>query len=360
MSGRETKPFAAVRIVSSKKRFNDQFGFVPVEGMWVELSIEPGRSRRPVTYYSPLEEDGYSRQARGTLRFARPIIFPGEGPFRPVGVGASIAHSTKLAAKLATMTFPSNSIVSAARARAQLTALSDTAGILIRDVGQASFVSLVDRAGETIAHFDAGWPISFNGHTCPSAAPIIQDGAPVILSHWDWDHLHAYYRCNTLRQVPWIVPVQQLGPGAFRVAQQLHNAGLLLGYKGSTILAPWWALVPCKGPTGPNDNGLALVVMLESGRVALLVGDAAYQSMGSPWTSCAYDFLVVTHHGADFHGPPPRPSGAGRVGVISVGQGNVYRHPRGAALSKHRAVRWKLRRTAEYRRKSRGDRLLGP
>lgn len=106
----------------------------------------------------------------------------------------------------------------------------------MRDVGQASFASFLNARGKVLGHFDAGWPISYNARTAPAAAPAITDTAPVILSHWDWDHLHGYYRYKALQSVQWLTPVQTMGPGASKTATQLHAKGLLIGYSGAAVL----------------------------------------------------------------------------------------------------------------------------
>ena len=103
--------------------------------------------------------------------------------------------------------------------------LPTPASVLVRDVGQASFVTLVDNQGREFVHFDVGAPTSFNKHTFPKPfAHTICADAIVILSHWDWDHLHGAHLWPDLLKCNWIVPNQIVGPGAARLALQLKNS----------------------------------------------------------------------------------------------------------------------------------------
>ena len=357
-----TAPFAVLRVVTTEARFHRNYGFLPVEGMWVELSIEPsGKFRGPITFHSQLGPDGYSEHTKGRLSDARLLFRTGEDPKLPVPLGASVANAFSKAAALANLCqFPIDAIGPHYRVRAVLRSLRNVLCICVRDVGQASFVSLLDGNGKPCAHFDAGWPISFNRHTAPKQVPLISGNAPVILSHWDWDHLHAYHRCNGLSATRWLTPIQPLGPGARKVANQLNAAGNLIGYSGPSVIFRDGILVACSGPAGPNDNGLALALKLSSGKLALLVGDASYDSLGH-WASIApFNLLVVTHHGAEFAGGVPLASSVSSDGVVSVGRGNVYKHPRQSALDRHTRAGWQLKQTASAASVPRADRYLGP
>lgn len=123
---------------------------------------------------------------------------------------------------------------------------------MVRDVGQASFSSLVDRHGKPLIHFDVGFPISFNQHTFPKSFPVDPTEKPlVILSHWDWDHLHAAFALPHLRERKWIAPRQRIGPGAARLAMILAAKGNLLVWQtGSAAAFPGGTLMDCTSPGG--------------------------------------------------------------------------------------------------------------
>jgi competence protein ComEC len=87
----------------------------------------------------------------------------------------------------------------------------------------------------------------------------------------------------------------------------------------------------------------------------LMTGDADYQYAFAALRRQAYSGLVVTHHGAKFSGPVPRPHGAARA-VVSYGDGNTYGHPDNSALAAH--VGWNLACTATVGSHRRGSRAI--
>jgi competence protein ComEC len=355
------KPFASVRAVTTERAFRKKFGFVPVEGDWVELKIRPRIwDGETIAFHAQLTPDGYVQHSRGVLEDARLLFRRDEEPKAPRPVGAAVAPVLLKATKVVQLCqFPSSAIGPLTEARKILKGLSAVKDVQVRDVGQASFVSLRDAKGEVLGHFDAGWPISYNAHTAPGTAPAITGTAPVILSHWDWDHLHGYYQCKTLQTVQWLTPVQVMGPGASKIATQLHAKSLLIGYGGPAILTVGNAtLLQCTGPARLNDNGLSLALTLASQRTALLVGDAGYGALGTWPTGKTFDYLVVTHHGADFTGTVPATTPTANRGIISVGFRNVYQHPRANAIRLHTNAGWTLERTSKHGTTARGDKIL--
>jgi beta-lactamase superfamily II metal-dependent hydrolase len=162
----------------------------------------------------------------------------------------------------------------------------------------------------------------------------------VILSHWDWDHLHGYHVVDGLASSTWIVPVQKLGPGAARVAHTLAGKKRLLGLQNAMFSVGPLKIGTCAGKPGNlNQTGLCVEVNLNSGRCVLYMGDADYDLAPRNVTSSP-DHLVVTHHGAEFSGGVVSPSSTLGRCVVSVGKGNTYRHPSERALAAHVGVGW--------------------
>lgn len=355
------KPFSLLRIITTDKKFIELFGLLPQEGAWVQLELFTRHIQAgPITLLSQLQANGYVNHQRVSILSGSYLFDPTETPPRPKPIGADVSNASQVAAELVVKChFPANAIGPNYRVRAVLRLLRSIDRIVVRDVGQASFVSFLSDKGVPVAHFDAGWPISFNRRTAPRKSPPIPKHAPVILSHWDWDHLHAFHKCPNLKEVRWLTPVQPLGPGAQKVARQLQNSGLLIGYTGPDMFFGSGALIHCGG-SDLNNSGLALAVLIGSGKFALLVGDADYQELGSFWSGSEYDLLAVTHHGASFAGQPPNPKSGAAQAVISVGRANVYQHPRLAALLKHRRAGWPITMTAGNDNRSRSDRYFGP
>lgn len=355
------KPFSSIRIITTDKKFIELFGLLPREGAWVQVELFTRHIQAgPITLLSQLQADGYVNHQRVSILSANYLFDPNETPPQPKSVGASASNASQFAAELVEKChFPENAIGPNYRVRAVLRLLRNINRIVVRDVGQASFVSFLSNKGVQVAHFDAGWPISYNKRTAPRKSPSVPKHAPVILSHWDWDHLHAFYKCTNLKKVRWLTPVQPLGPGAQKVARQLRNSGLLIGYFGPDMFFGSGALIHCNG-RDQNNSGFALALLISSGKFALLVGDADYQELGSLWAGSEYDLLAVTHHGANFAGQPPNPKPGAALAVISVGRANVYKHPRLQALLKHRRAGWRITMTAGNGNRSRSDRYLGP
>jgi competence protein ComEC len=256
----------------------------------------------------------------------------------------------------------------AAAARGKISAIlknvSSATSVLVRDVGQANFISLRDDQGRAILHYDVGFPISFNRHTFPRAFNIdTGETPPIILSHWDWDHLHAALCLPHLLDCSWIVPNQHLGPSAARLAQILAGKGnLLVRPRSAGGRFGFGELMQSQGLAWDlNNTGLTVLVALTSGRSVLLTGDADYTHLHSK-PNCV-DHLVATHHGARFDAavamvPAPRNSNCSLV--ISYGTRNVYGHPHPEALHKHSVAGWKSVMTTAGRKSisGRGDCMM--
>ena len=339
-------PFSAIRVVTTLRKFSEYSGSEPVVGSWYELAIGPKKTRAgPIVFYSQLSEVGYVEQARGSL-WAASFVSSDDGPRPRRSLGA--AGSTTfvgLQQVLAACNFPAGAVATAREIRALLSSLPAASAIVVRDVGQASFISLLGSDSRPLLHYDAGWPIVFNGRTAPKHFSPPYARIPIVLSHWDFDHMLGFWRFPHLRECQWVVPVQKLGPGARKICQILLSANRIKGFLGPSMKLPWGTVRTCTGPKVDNNlSGLALSVKLPGDKTALLVGDASYDVV--PFGGGNWDFLVVTHHGANFHGTAPTPSQRGCVAAVSVGKGNVYKHPKIGAINLHRSAGWKTKTTS--------------
>jgi competence protein ComEC len=292
-------PFALLQVTAGIGELAKHFGLDASEGAWVEIEVDRGSPRAPLqARIAQLAANGYTDEYRGIVTAIRLLSPPGEA-LRPFPeIGASVAPSIRKYRKVkARSSLPSGAkagsneilkILQPAYAKAAL--------VQVRDVGQASFATLLADDGSELAHYDAGWPISYNGHTVPANLPVASS-VPVILSHWDWDHLHAWHSVPELRSSCWVVPRQDVGPGAARVANALHAKKRLKVYSGKTMAMGTSTLIRCSGTSGLNDTGLALGLELANGSRVLLIGDADYLACTLPpgWAAC--DGLIVTHHG---------------------------------------------------------------
>ena len=360
-----TNPFGLIRVVTSVSRFFDFFGFEPFEGAWFSLILSPeddsakGTIASMPAWHAQLSQGGYAIQTRGYIKGADFISFDGErGP-----ATLSSAASTKINDHIQWQ-FSDFGPIDNGGVEALLAELSAVDEIVVHDVGQANFVTMYDVSGvKPIIHYDAGWPVAFNNRTVPPSDPVCQF-APVILSHWDWDHLHGYYRFPDLQAARWIVPVQKLGPGASRVAERLKRAGLLMPFDGAEIILDNLILGVCRGHVGNmNQTGLALRIDLGSPsgalpRGVLLAGDADYENLPDILRREPLYALLITHHGAEFNGEAPLGLPRAENAIVSVGRGNCYKHPSQAALKKHQIKKWNITMTCAVNGRPRGSRQI--
>lgn len=356
-------PFALLRTETSKARFEDFSGMAGMmardarEGQWFAISVAPipGDDALPC-WHSPLSDEGYLTHTQGFItRLER--LFEDEG-IAPRPLGATVpnllqkAHAVKAASEFPRQT-PSIHSISNPTAD-----LATAVSVVVRDVGQASFVDIVCADGSIALHYDVGWPISFHDDGAPSITSVQVQPSRVLLSHWDWDHMHGYYRFPCLKKCQWLTPRRALGPGAGRVAGQLFDMGRLLAFDATTFSIDQGIIVRATG-SNANQSGLALYLPLASSRKGLLVGDADYDRITmAPGLPSNFDFLCVTHHGAKFEGEVPDPVHEGCVAAVSVGKGNYYGHPNADALQSHEDKGWKVEMTMDQPHSPRGDRVL--
>lgn len=353
---RNREVFCILRILTTERKFFSLIGQEPNIGDWLFLQTSNKRPN-PIVFHSQLENDGYSTQSRGNLDDAT-LLFNDKDPRFPSPLGSGVPSNVQMGRLLANnCAFPTKAKNRNRQIDRLIGKLNKCHGIVVHDVGQGSFITISDHANKPIAYFDVGWPVSFNGKTAPKNHSIHASSAPVVLSHWDFDHLLGFYRFPFLQNVKWIVPIQRLGPGAARIANMLASKNNLMGWSGDLISSSIGDLRKCQGPGYHNDNGIAFILNLRAGQKALLSGDASYRAIGNI-VHRRFSHLVVTHHGALFEGNAPLPSKKNRDGVVSVGAGNVYKHPRQDAIAKHEARGWSLRFTSVHGLNSRGDRLI--
>ena len=358
----DSRPLTVLRVLTTLTHFERMSDHAePREGDWFVLELERrGTVRGPYAWAAPLDPTGYRRDRRLVLRGATWLFHEDERP--PRAVGAAVPQERMLARAIAAACeFPAGAIGKLNAVRALLNALPPLKDAVVQDVGQASLVSLRDAKAVPRLHLDAGWPISWNYKTAPGSVPVIPDNkAVVLLSHWDWDHLHGYHRIPALAAATWVTPVQRLSPTKKPIAANLAKQGRLFGVGIRRLAAGPVVLGRCSGPKkDANHCGLAFRVSLASGKSLLFMGDADYNLAPSAVAGPS-DLLVVTHHGAPFNGSVAVPSKPGAPAVVSVGAGNGYKHPSAVAVAAHEGAGWNLQYTSDQSVAARGRRILGP
>ncbi|WP_165447898.1 ComEC/Rec2 family competence protein [Rhizobium ruizarguesonis] len=338
------QPFALIRIITTERRFEEVLGAPPAVGTWFRLRIEPQGSGL-MTWQAQMGPDGYYAQSRMSTTGGGPLLDPLEPPRGPSprSLGAAVAKEW-LPTSIAELSNRFSGATDWSAIEQILQAVPQPKKIAVRDVGQASFASFVDVAQQSYLHFDTGLPVSWNAHTAPKSMDItFANEQVVVLSHWDWDHLHAAFSIKQLLDAKWIVPSQKLGPGAARLALAIARKGNLFVWPaGKTFTGTHISLAECMGsPKNSNNTGLVLRATLQSGRDALLSGDADYSNIPVSLKTSA-DYLLVTHHGAAMMvgSTPIDPASNLGFAAVSYGAGNSYRHPHLLTELSHARAGW--------------------
>jgi hypothetical protein len=213
---------------------------------------------------SPLQPGGFDAESRDWIFYGQKILDDrgDEPPRHPLGAATpeNIDWGKRVAAA---SSFPTSAQADAATLRAVLGPINRANKIVVRDVGQASFCWLKDVEDRVILYYDVGWPLPFNRKTAPPRFTIDFTRVPVVLSHWDWDHLHYALRPEGrhLKECSWIVPIQKLGPGAAWFGNELSKKGKLLGWRASVLTTTVGSIGPCDAsPDNTNNSGLAMTV----------------------------------------------------------------------------------------------------
>ncbi|WP_348113855.1 hypothetical protein [Rhodoferax sp.] len=245
------------------------------------------------------------------------------------------------------------------------------ARVAVYDVGQANCNAVIDSDFQPLVYFDMGWP--WSRYTTPPTKPDLlqqENPAPVLLSHWDFDHWsfalektgsngNGLKVKNDALNRFWIarkplVKEHKLGPSHIAFAiELLKKKKLLIWPENIPSIATYHIqLFACKPPIGsglPNDrnnNGLAMLVLRATGNI-LLTGDADYSAItGHLQNKCATENLhgmVLPHHGGALKTPPPElPYGQYAHAVVSSHPANTYGHPRADELIKCMSAGWQL------------------
>nr|CBA29347.1 hypothetical protein Csp_A11690 [Curvibacter putative symbiont of Hydra magnipapillata] len=246
------------------------------------------------------------------------------------------------------------------------------------DVGQGSLAALHKVGGAPRLFFDLGWPTIFNSWTAPLAKPLLQHNeAPVVLSHWDWDHWglaidkagwskkDECWKINwntAALNRPWIVP--GVGPNwgnvsicpiHWRLALALTRKRNFYRWPHSLLELRWATMTICRTtggkPKDRNQHGLVMVVHQNRGvvnpkpvRGILLPGDADYKNIPFLTPSLKPTFLfsglAATHHGGRFtRSVTPIPTAHAWL-AFSVGHKNKYQHPKKLAQMQYLKKGW--------------------
>lgn len=245
----------------------------------------------------------------------------------------------------------------------QLKPLTTNKSIGVMDVGQANYNIILNENGNHLAYFDVGLPMFFYQNSAPPAAllqgPCIIGNAPVILSHWHYDHYSMAIWWPAISNRHWLVPAAPLGPGAQAIYNGIAHPHVWPNALPGLILATITVL-RCDPANinhtnaDINNSGLALEVTLrpaapnQAARHALLPGDAVFATMN--YTNAGLRWITAVHHGSqrstgyymDTAGDYPTSNN----GYIAYSYGMTanntycYTHPHQAAITLYEQQGW--------------------
>jgi hypothetical protein len=218
--------------------------------------------------------------------------------------------------------------------------VNDFQYVNVYNVGQGNCTALVNSSNLPLVYFDVGggksdFPTNFK--LCTTDQP------PVILSHWDLDHIQTAAYDTRILDSKWLVPVQSsLSLTASKIAYELIRRRNLICWNNS-IQAPLnfagHQIIKCNGlPHNKNNSGLALIINYGNKEFVLLPGDATFKKI--PFNNKLNLIgLIASHHGSRgaISGMPM--GKLPKMLVYSYGQ-NTNGHPNQSAVKSYANHRW--------------------
>lgn len=224
--------------------------------------------------------------------------------------------------------------------------------VVVYNVGQGNCNGICDSSGVPNMYFDFGGGVFQNAKTYPGNYENPKEinfcyttQPPVLLSHWDWDHM-ASIRKNkhsAIKESKWIVPKQEIGISHLKIAVELYNRGNLVVWPTRSRKIKTNILeiqkISISNKKDRNNNGLVLTVKTNEYDYILLPGDANYEFIKK---KRKYIGLVATHHGASSHGCLKKIPYANCNSKIaySFGSKNSYHHPETPSIAAHVKKGW--------------------
>ncbi len=201
----------------------------------------------------------------------------------------------------------------------------------VYNVGQGNCIGLVDINNKPLLYNDVGGGSGANQSTYPKLFKLCtEDNPPVILSHWDLDHIITAAFNDEILNSKWLVPKQQsLSNTAIHIALELQNRGNLICWNNTMTYHDFngHRISKCDGaPRHKNNSGLALFVKYDDEKFVLLPGDANYNKI-SNYPSNKIIGMIASHHGSKgaIAGMPTAIKDS--MLVYSYGYNNTHKHP---------------------------------
>lgn len=199
-------------------------------------------------------------------------------------------------------------------------------GIRVVDVGQGDCIGILNQDDAVFCYVDYGGfvdhPEKGQSGTNPSAhrmpAKLNGTHVPVILTHWDKDHVWSAHKKNADAQAcKWIVPRQYVAPTVAKLASKFKNAKRWPESIGKTAVYRQVgpnhrvSIRKCAAFDDSDENadrnltGLAVTIVEMSGevdeQVMLLPGDISFDKIPNWESTLPIKALVAYHHGSHAH-----------------------------------------------------------
>lgn len=213
----------------------------------------------------------------------------------------------------------------------------------VYNVGQGNCIGLVDINNKPLLYNDVGGGCGANKSTYPRLFKLCtENNPPVLLSHWDLDHIVTAAFDDEILNSKWLVPKQKsLSNTAIKIALELQKRGNLICWNNAITYHDFngHRISKCSGsPQHKNNSGLTLFVNYGNNQFVLLPGDAKYTKI-THYPVNQFVGLVASHHGARgaIDGLPP-PQINDSMLVYSYGLNNTHSHP--TAGNSYRRANW--------------------
>ncbi|HLP64754.1 hypothetical protein [Flavobacterium sp.] len=202
----------------------------------------------------------------------------------------------------------------------------------VYNVGQGNCIALVDIQNNPLLYNDVGGGFGTNKKTYPKVFKLCtKNNPPVLLSHWDLDHIQTAVFDDTILNSKWLVPIQGgLSNTAIHIALELQNRGNLICWNNKLTHYNFSGhrVSKCIGnQNNKNNSGLALFINYDNDEYVLLPGDASYTKITN-YPVTKFIGLVASHHGSKSSiSGVPKPISEKSMLVYSFGELNTYGHP---------------------------------
>jgi hypothetical protein len=173
----------------------------------------------------------------------------------------------------------------------------------IYNVGQGNFNALVNEHNQPLLYFDMGGGRgAYKASYPPNFKLCHTNSPPVVLSHWDEDHVISAVYNPKILDSKWLVPPHSsISKTAWKIATVLKSNGNLTVWNSSlstpVAIGPH-LITKCTGKAhNKNNSGLAMFVNYSKDEYVLLPGDAAYNKIPDADVKDLIG-LVASHHGS--------------------------------------------------------------